>query len=223
VKALSCLVGKFGSIKMNSLVKLILLSLSFCMMGAYGGMALEYRVHPGNKSKTLTAVLATGEIMQGDTVRLGTFLDSLPKRKNRAIYLASPGGNLLEGMALGKFFQERHIKTIVEGGQVCASACALAFLGGTDNDGQPWRSSSTNSLLGFHAFRSSGTENISSDDVQRVVALMIAYGREVHAPIDLLIVGFATPSNKIYYVPNRTICALGIKLWSVETDSFVCN
>jgi hypothetical protein len=173
--------------------------------------ALELKLHPNNKSKTLTAVLATGKIEEGDAQSL------------KAVYLASSGGNLYEGMRLGTFFRESRIKTVIEGGEECASACALAFLGGTDNKGKPWRSSSTNSRLGFHAFGHSSPVGVSMDEVQKVVSTILSYGKTVDAPVELLIVGFATPSNEMFVVPNDDICRLGIKLWSVETKKFVCG
>ena len=85
-------------------------------------------------------------------------------------YLASPGGNLYEGMKHGLLFRQHRIKTVVEGGSDCASACALAFLGGTDSEGRPWRSSSSNSRLGFHAFRGISERAINEDEVQRTAA-----------------------------------------------------
>jgi hypothetical protein len=165
-------------------------------------------------------VLATGAVVEGDVDRLSSFLSALPGKPHTAIYLASPGGDLYEGMRLGKFFRDRRIKSVVEGGAYCASACAIAFLGGTDSQGQPWRSSSTNSRLGFHAF--TGTE-IDADAVQSVVSDILLYGTYVDAPMELLIVNFATPSNEIYWVPDRDLCRLGIRLWSVTANSFVCN
>ena len=126
-------------------------------------------------------------------------------------------------MRLGLYFHLNKIKTVVEGGQDCASACALAFLGGTDNAGLPWRSSSTNSRLGFHAFRGIAEKAASNDNVQSIVADMLRYGKTVNAPIDLLIEGFATPSDNIFWVSQADVCALGIKLWSNDTKRFVCN
>ena len=138
-------------------------------------------------------------------------------------YLASPGGNLYEGMKLGLFFRQHRIKTVVEGGSDCASACALAFLGGTDSEGRPWRSSSSNSRLGFHAFRGISERAINEDEVQRTAADRLRYGKAVNAPIDLLIAGFSTPSRDIFWVSQTDICALGIRLWSNDTSKFVCN
>jgi hypothetical protein len=188
-----------------------------------GTLALEFSVHPNNKSRTLTAILATGDIRRGDLEKLKTFLSQTGRKRNTAIYLASPGGDLYEGMSLGRFFKYKHIKTVVEGGHECASACAIAFLGGTDNSGNPWRSSSTTSRLGFHAFNAPNSGPISPDQVQQIVADMLDYGITVKAPIGLLIEGFRTPSHNMLWLSQRDICALGIKLWSVELDAFICR
>lgn len=98
-----------------------------------------------------------------------------------------------------------------------------AFLGGTDNSGNPWRSSSTTSGLGFHAFSDPASGPIGPEEVQQVVADILQYGTTVRAPRELLIAGFRTPQHEIFWVSQKDICALGIKLWSVELDAFICN
>lgn len=195
-----------------------------CLLFAIQGTAtaLDFTVH-ANSSRTLTAYLATGKVEMLDVERLDALLSKQPTRPNTAVYLSSPGGDLYEGMRLGMFFRERRIKTIVEGGGLCASACAIAFLGGSDREGQPWRSSSTDSRLGFHAFRAVSDGKLGSDDVQRIVADILRYGKRVNAPIELLIASFDTPSADVFWVSHRDICALGIKLWSNEEKRFVCN
>jgi hypothetical protein len=186
-------------------------------------MSMDFTTHPNSSSMpAVTAVLAVGEIEEGDVARLSEFLSTVEIRKNVAIYLASPGGSLYEGMRLGMFFKENRIKTVVEGDQICASACALAFLGGRDNQGRPWRSSSTNSLLGFHAFASVDSSLQDENETQMVVSHVLAYGREVDAPLELLILNFSTPSDEMYWLDQDEICSLGIKLWDVSGDRFVC-
>jgi hypothetical protein len=170
----------------------------------------------------VTAILAVGDIEEGDVARLSDFLSGVEIRRNVAIYLASPGGSLYEGMRLGMFFKENRIKTVVEGGEICASACALAFLGGRDNQGRPWRSSSSNSLLGFHAFASADSSLQDENETEMVVSHVLAYGREVDAPLELLILNFATPSNTMYWLDQDEICSLGIKLWDLPGDRFIC-
>jgi hypothetical protein len=202
---------------------LALLAAIFTGTFSCGSSSLEFVPHENDRSRTLTAILATGEVRQGDVERLSAYLRQVPIKSNVAVYLASGGGNLYEGIRLGLFFRNNHIKTVVEGGRSCASACALAFLGGTDNSGYPWRSSSTDSRLGFHAFRSISAGAIDENDVQRTVADILRYGKTVNAPIDLLIAGFSTPSHNVFWVSQTEICALGIKLWGNETKRFVCN
>ncbi len=185
--------------------------------------AMEFTTHPNASSMpAVTAILAVGDIEDGDVERLSGFLASAEIRKTVAIYLASPGGSLYEGMRLGMFFKENRIKTIVEGGEICASACALAFLGGRDNQGRPWRSSSSNSYLGFHAFRSPDAPLQDENETQRVVSHVLAYGREVDAPLEVLILNFSTPSDDMYWLDQGEICSLGIKLWDVPGDQFIC-
>lgn len=185
--------------------------------------ALEFILHPNSSSMpNVTAILAVGDVEAGDTKRFSAFLAGLPQRPNTAIYLGSPGGSLYEGMRLGMFFKQHGVKTVVEGGHDCASACALAFLGGRDGNGRPWRSSSSTSRLGFHAFSSGDTPLQDEGETQLVVSDILAYGREVGAPLELLILNFATPSNSIYWLNEDEICSLGIKLWDVDGDRFTC-
>ena len=185
--------------------------------------AMEFLTHPDAASMpAVTAILASGDVEEGDVKRLSDFLSRTEIHKNVAVYLASHGGSLYEGMRLGLFFKKNRIKTVVEGGQICASACALTFLGGRDNQGKPWRSSSSNSRLGFHAFASPGSSLQDENETQKVVAHVLAYGREVDAPLELLIRNFATPSNTMYWLKQDEICSLGIKLWDVPGNRFVC-
>lgn len=58
------------------------------------------------------------------------------------VVLAGPGGRIGTGYALFRMFRERKLATRVDAG--CASACTIAFLGGTE------RSISPKGRLGFH-------------------------------------------------------------------------
>ena len=126
--------------------------------------ALDFQLH-SNNSKTLNAVLASGTIEYDDANRLHQFLSLQSRRSNAVLYLKSPGGSLGGGIRLGQYLRKNNIKTVVEGGETCASACALAFLGGTDRQGNRWMSTTTTSQLGFHAFRNAdGVRNENSDN-----------------------------------------------------------
>lgn len=62
-----------------------------------------------------------------------------------AVYMNSEGGTLEDGYAIGVVFRKLGAATRVTGGQICASACAVAFLGGN------FRSVTSDGKLVFHA------------------------------------------------------------------------
>ncbi|MGI9571331.1 MAG: hypothetical protein ACR2PH_16690 [Desulfobulbia bacterium] len=183
--------------------------------------AMEFGRH-NNNSKTLNAIFARGQVEPGDTDKLLNYFRGLPAKNSTEIYLSSPGGNLYESMALGRFFKNKRIKTVVEEGETCASACALAFLGGRDENGKKWMSTSTTSILGFHAF--SNGDEIKYEDPDYTlftVSNVLEYGKEVEVPIDFFIKKFGTPSNRMYSFTNDALLNLGIKVWDDQNDCFL--
>src|SRR5208283_50010 len=82
---------------------------------------------PGSRN-ALKAVIAQ-ENHVGNTIQVVAF--------------TSPGGNLGEGLDIGRYIRDRKLDTMVHGG--CASACSYAFLGGVK------RLAPTNSI-GLHQF-----------------------------------------------------------------------
>jgi len=61
------------------------------------------------------------------------------------VFLNSKGGLLNDGYKLGQTFKKYQVTTVITRGQLCASSCAIAFLGGRAR----WMYG--NSLLVFHA------------------------------------------------------------------------
>jgi hypothetical protein len=78
-------------------------------------------------------------------------LKKINKKVKQQVYLKSAGGYMLDGFKLGEFFMENNIQTEIGENDICASACATAFLGGTT------RRISGNGVLLFHSpYRSKG-------------------------------------------------------------------
>jgi hypothetical protein len=92
-------------------------------------------------SDELTFIWIEGEIDYRDDVefRLKSF-----DTKKAVVALSSPGGNLDAGLSIGKQIRENGYSTLV-GSKLCASACALAWLGGVRRYMTPEAS------IGFHA------------------------------------------------------------------------
>jgi ATP-dependent protease ClpP protease subunit len=68
------------------------------------------------------------------------------KKIEKVVFRHSPGGSWAAGQRIGNLLLGRHITTVVEG--LCASACAMAFLGG---DQRLLSSAMPRSFLVFHA------------------------------------------------------------------------
>lgn len=195
-----------------------------------GAHALEFSRHE-NDSGSLLAVLATGRVEAGDADRFRAYLAQRPARKRTAVYLNSPGGNLHEGMALGRAFHDLGVRTVIEGqGAACLSACALAFLGGRDGDGTAWRTKSSSSGLGFHAFRSTfpADRSYGGDDMaaleqqtQRTVLDVADYLRAIGTDLDFLRIMFRASADEMNFVSNDEALRIGIKVWDEKSRRFL--
>ena len=88
------------------------------------------------------AVTFKGEIKVGDE---NVFNALTPDCNGGGVLLKSDGGSLIAGLRIGELIREKGLETAVAFDARCASACALAWLGGTK------RYMSTSSQIGFHA------------------------------------------------------------------------
>ena len=137
------------------------------------------------------------------------------------IKLSSPGGNLFEGMALGEAIRRARFNAVVGRGTTCASACALAFLGGTARYATgtgPGRTLEFGGWLGFHGFRFSDDKLVllnESVETSRVVTGLILEYVERMAGVDIGWLSHAlnVPSGSLVFARRpRDILALFITL-----------
>ncbi len=118
-----------------------------------------------------------GEIGPDSTAAIGRLLPQLQRcvsvttgnRVANLAYLSSGGGYLSDGYALGELFREYEVNTIITGGQVCASSCAIAFLGGV------YRTMQYDAMLLFHAPYTSNGIAIDCTDRGQVAGLQNYY------------------------------------------------
>lgn len=92
--------------------------------------------------ESYTFVTISGELVLEDGEKFARAVRSLP---GAIIVLNSPGGNLFAGLRIGALAHQRGFATLVPEGATCASACAIAWVGGRK------RFLAKHSLLGFHA------------------------------------------------------------------------
>lgn len=88
----------------------------------------------------LPVIVVAGKLEYGDE---GKFADAARGMDRAVVLLGGPGGNLHAGIEIGRAIRSRGFPTAAPG--LCASACALAWLGGRD------RLVASGGRVGFHA------------------------------------------------------------------------
>ena len=99
----------------------------------------------------------SGPIVPGDAEKLAAVVSTLPlEGRFRSVLLSldSPGGDFAPAVELTRMIAREGYGTHIPAGAQCLSGCALAFMAGRQYGEDlffPWRSISTNAVLGFHA------------------------------------------------------------------------
>lgn len=144
------------------------------------------------------------------------------------VALNSPGGNLFEGMKLGLLIRELGLWTTVQkegekqgswssldDNAICASACAIAFLGGK------LRQLNKGARLGYHQFYNSRSsvsliddyleERKVYSDVQQISAILVGYLSELgDVDLDVMQIAASAPPEDMYWVSPAEASDLNI-------------
>jgi hypothetical protein len=212
---------------LRSLVGAALVALTLGAVAPAG--ALEFSKHPKD-SEEVNAIWLKGSVDDGDTYELQLYLASLPKKPSVAVYLNSPGGNLREGMRLGRFFYQNKIETVIEAKTACSSACALAFLGGRDDSGRSRRTKASTGGVGFHSFTRDFDKDktYSANDLKTVmqmtqsqVSIVAEYLKAVGTDMDVLRIMLLAQNNDMTYLSNDEALALNIRVYDDKRNRVV--
>lgn len=187
-------------------------------------MALEFDARLSNTGATF---VLDGVIEPGDAERFRAYYEETADGYAFSVALNSPGGNMVEGIRLGLLFRELGIHTfvvqypkrpadmgqfdyaVIEAvpGAQCASACALAFMGGVERvvpeDGE----------LGFHQFYGGDPQRSSADTMvstQATSAMVASYLREMGASPELFERMSITPPEHLFVPTPEEQRALSI-------------
>lgn len=146
-----------------------------------------------------------GEIEFGDEARFADLAIGLP---HGIVLLNSPGGNVHAGIEIGKAIRLKGFGTAVAGGHHCASACALAWLGGIQ------RMMSSDSAVGFHAVYLDSDPDRLADSVGN--ALVGAYLNSIGlAPQAIAYITEAQP-REMRWLSFEDARAVGIEVISLD-------
>ncbi|AZO35493.1 MAG: hypothetical protein EOS76_11845 [Mesorhizobium sp.] len=181
--------------------------------------AIEFSMERGNAT---SKILVTGPIERGDAQRFKDYWEKNAYDSwHFVVSFDSPGGNLLDGLEIGRFLRKVGAGTEVqryppsdpdhpypEGlpGAECYSACALAFMGGVE------RNIPEGGTIGFHQFY--GGAGSSTDEAmeltQQISALIAGYLREMGAKPELFEIMSGTSPGKMFVPTRDEIAALNI-------------
>lgn len=174
-------------------------------------------------------IFATGEIDDDAGKRLAELLVQKKVPEGSRLYLHSPGGSLVGGMALGRVIREHRLNTFV--GQrdtslkyigvkagYCYSACATAFLGG---DFRYW---TQGSVYGVHRFF---WETHSANDAalaQIVSAALVEYIRSMGVDTKIFALASQAGSSEVITPSHEVLLALNVvndgrkpPKWTIES------
>ena len=132
--------GGMGVLKLN--IATVFKCIALLLLATAGASAAEIKVVPPSVVGGLPVIMVIGDIEREDGkdfVRKASSLD------NALVTFHSNGGNLVSGITIGETIHQKKFKTLVTENSMCASACAAAWLGGSERFMQP------GARIGFHA------------------------------------------------------------------------
>lgn len=209
-------------------VSLVALALPLSMAPAQSANLTRVEIGRPNT----TAFLMAGGFVGGELLKLQAEVAKLPPDHRVAVILDSPGGLMVEGLKLGRFFHEAKIATYVfAGGMGCHSACSLAFLGGRDAaSGKPLRVKMSGARLGFHQFATKFDTaktykqkdmNDAVEHAQRVMDAVIGYLHDIGEDLGFLPLMLRAPHESITLVDDDQALMLGIHVMQLDTQRMI--
>jgi hypothetical protein len=193
------------------------------------------------REDTSWTIFLEGEIEPGSAKKVAAALRKTAK-EGADVYLNSPGGDLFEGMEIGRLIRKARANTylgsiasgrmkrdpfggpelVVETGQ-CYSSCVLAFLGGF------YRFSGETGIIGVHRFRHANPKSSSPRDLelaQITSAAIGSYIREMDVDPGLFDLMVERGPNEIRILSKTELGALNVSNngrlrpeWSIEAVS----
>ena len=148
-----------------------------------------------------TVITIDGEITAGDEI---DFAKTIRGLDDALVVFNSPGGDLAPGLEIGLAIRDSGFDTLVPDGYECASACALAWLGG-DN-----RAMGGDSYVGFHAaYVEVGHQAQETGAGNAVIG---AYLHELGLSYDTIFFLTSSPPDSMYWLTFDDAADLGIEV-----------
>jgi hypothetical protein len=166
---------------------------------SHPGMAADFKKIPAVEARGSDTITIHGDLFLGDEKK---FIDVAISSTDALVVFHSHGGNLHAGMEIGKAIRLKGFSTLVPEKNLCASACALAWLGGRI------RLMSETARVGFHAAssRKDGESNISSS----ANAVVGAYLNQIGLPTSAVVYITSAPPEGMQWLNLGDALRVGI-------------
>jgi hypothetical protein len=147
-------------------------------------------------------ITVEGELAPGDERK---FIDVALPNSEAIVVFRSDGGDLVAGIEIGKAIRMKGYATLVPDEARCASACALAWLGGRV------RFMSESALVGFHAAFLKSDRKVTSAGNALIGAYLDQLGLPASAVIYITALVTDISTGKVYSFRGveKTICTFG--------------
>jgi hypothetical protein len=157
-------------------------------------------------------IAVVGELAFGDENK---FINAALSSENALVVFQSSGGDLFAGIEIGKAIHMKGFATLVPDGIQCASACALAWLGGRI------RLMSDTARVGFHAVYTAkdGQATVSSAGS----ALVGAYLNQLGLPTSAVVYITGTPPEGMQWLSFVDAQHFGIDVRRAEIPPSSAN
>jgi hypothetical protein len=157
----------------------------------------------GALAKPMTfELVGGGKLMANGTITPGisqAFATEIGKRGDyiKTVVLNSPGGSVVDALAMGRLIREKNFATEVEAGKYCASSCPLMFAGGVE------RRAGDKAVIGVHQVAAIATaaNNSPRDEMsvaQKISALCQRYLGDMGINLQVWVHAMETPHDKLF-------------------------
>jgi hypothetical protein len=176
----------------------LVVSIASILLTAAPALAATITLGP-QKPDRPNVVMVEGLLVADDGDQFGAKTASLP---SAFVAFSSDGGSLVAGLRIGEAIRRKGFSTIVPDGQRCASACALAWLGGVE------RFIGTDGKIGFHA-----AYDLASDgDAGIGNTVVSAYLAKIGLPYEAVIYITQTAPNEMTWLNMSDAAQRGIRV-----------
>ncbi len=128
------------------------------------------------------------------------------------VTLDSPGGSVMDALALGAVIRENGYATLVAAGSLCASSCPIVFAGGTE------RFASSLAVIGVHQIYAEAlssdhsvpipTASVALADAQSVTAQITRFLSSTGVDPALWLHALETAPDRLYYLSTQELQTL---------------